>query len=464
MTLLKNPSLINKLLLIGYSPENSVYLSGKIKITNIIAIFLFFSGVFFSVVGAAFIPYVTSASIIGSLVGPVAIYLNYKKAYNLSRFLIAIVPTSIAAFFHAIHIIEGHVLITSILICQFSFLLYPWILSDIREKKLLFSTIILTSLIFISQKWLNQLVPIEYKTPIYYIPAIEIVAYIFTTVVVIVAMVTFQTRIYISETKLIEANKNAEKALEDLKQAQSQLIQNEKMASLGLLTSGVAHEINNPLNFIQGGIYALQPLIENNYETQSKGTQIIKMMQEGVDKASAIVKSLNRLYHEEEEVSQIANINDILDSCLTILGHEWKGKCRIVKNYRPEGILYEGSVKKLHEIFTNILLNSMEAIEDYGTITVTTEIGRDKNKFKVSIQDNGCGIKRENLPLVFDPFFTTKSEAGGTGLGLSNVYRYIKKTHGDVFCSSEEEKGTTFTIILPIPQNIVKNEESPVHR
>lgn len=246
---------------------------------------------------------------------------------------------------------------------------------------------------------------------------------------------------------LAEKNLELEHVLKDLKGAQLQLVQSEKMASLGLLTAGVAHEINNPLNYISGSYSLLERILDQEHLKTDEIQELLGNLKIGVDRASDIVKSLNQFSHSQNHLDEDCSIHTILENCLLILNHQLKHRIEVIKDFAPVPLGCCGSVGKLHQAFINILNNSIQAIEQHGTITISTFKKGDSILIKFS--DSGCGIKKEDMKKIFDPFFTTKEPGKGTGLGMSITYNIITDHKGTIEVSSEEDKGTTTIITLP---------------
>jgi len=240
-----------------------------------------------------------------------------------------------------------------------------------------------------------------------------------------------------------------ETTLDSLKQTQDKLIQSEKMASLGILSAGVAHEINNPLNFIQGGLVGIEKQLFNEpNENASNLKSYLTMIKEGVIRAADIVNELNQYTSRENLPFEHCNIHSLIDSCLSILTNDSDKVIYIEKKYSDHCILIECNENKIHRAISNILVNAAQSFNVSGTIAISTKI--EKDFIILTIMDNGCGIKKEDLPKIFDPFFTTKDPGKGTGLGLSTTYNIIKEHQGSVMVESEYEIGTTVTIKLPV--------------
>ncbi len=240
----------------------------------------------------------------------------------------------------------------------------------------------------------------------------------------------------------------------DLNYARSHLIQSEKMASIGVLTAGVAHEINNPLNFIQTGIYSLENILENGHlmgseeEVLKTKYRVLEQMNVGVHRVSTIVRSLNRFSRTSDAASERCDINEVIQNCLLILNHESKDKCKVLTDFSIEKPLVIGDEGKLHQVFINVIHNAIQSIEGFGVIEVTTRMNALKTKIIVHVRDEGCGIDPESLKKVFDPFFTTKRAEKGTGLGLAIVYNIIQEQKANVRIKSVLGEGTTVSFVF----------------
>ncbi|MEM9328886.1 MAG: ATP-binding protein [Bacteroidota bacterium] len=242
-------------------------------------------------------------------------------------------------------------------------------------------------------------------------------------------------------------NNALERTIQNLKQAQNQLIQSEKMASLGVLSAGIGHEINNPLNFIKNGIHALKKEIKDANEDGHNLKAYFEIVEEGVNRASNIVKSLSHFSHQGSTQMEICDVNDILDNCLTILSSKLKHTVEVTRDYTKNAATLKGNEGKLHQAFLNLLANAQQAIEVEGTIIITTLAA--EKLVSVSIKDSGVGITEENLNKIGDPFFTTKPPGTGTGLGLSITYSIIEEHKGLIEVNSEVNEGTEFVVTLP---------------
>jgi len=277
---------------------------------------------------------------------------------------------------------------------------------------------------------------------------------------------------------LIEQKHELEITLEKLKDTQNQLIHSEKMASLGILTAGIAHEINNPINFINSGLEGLESILKQITETIRNNKNIIhekglnennnfdflisgikkltKNIQTGVYRTTEIVKSLNTFSRIDEETLVLSDIHKIINSSLILLYNNFKNKIEIIKNFGQieDFYCYPG---KLNQVFVNVIMNSLQAIENKGTIIISTSIAEientkeKNNKFvKISVKDNGHGISDEIKNKIFQPFFTTKEVGKGTGLGLSITHGIIELHKGKIEVKSIINEGTEFILFLPL--------------
>lgn len=260
----------------------------------------------------------------------------------------------------------------------------------------------------------------------------------------------------LEQNKLVQEQKEEiENTLNNLKKTQNQLVQSEKMASLGVLTAGVAHEINNPLNFIMGGyIGLLDELKTGEIAKDERISVFLNGIKTGVDRAASIVKSLNQLSRSHDNFEEKCDIHLILDNCLTLLYSKNKSKIQICKNYYENTLLVKGNTGKLHQVFINIISNAIDSIEQEGKITISTHATY--SDLTIEISDTGSGISTENLKRILDPFFTTKDPGYGTGLGLSIANSIIEQHKGDLQITSTLNVGTKVTITFP---KIIDNEQ-----
>lgn len=252
-------------------------------------------------------------------------------------------------------------------------------------------------------------------------------------------------------TQALELQKQElNEAIKQLQSVQEQMVQSDKMASLGILSAGVAHEINNPLNFIQGGVEGLEQTFANGQSIDPDDfSALIGAIKEGVSRASRIVSSLNEFSHSADNREQPCDIHHIIDNCLTMIQYRIKEGIELVKDFSHEHseIMVMGNNGKLHQVFLNILTNAIQAMGSEGSLKIKTRT--EKGNAVIEIIDSGQGIKPEDLPKITDPFFSTKEPGKGTGLGLSITYSIIKEHKGTLTYSSVWGKGTTARVALP---------------
>lgn len=234
----------------------------------------------------------------------------------------------------------------------------------------------------------------------------------------------------------------------DLREAQAKLVESEKMASVGLLTSGIAHEINNPLNFIHGSSIALgQFLNENIQDKREEFMPLMEALELGVERVKSIVTSVNRFSRKGNEKMEFCDIHSIIDNCLIIIQNETKDRIIIEKSYTTQAIDFYGKEGELHQLFLNVLMNSVQAIPSKGQITISTNISKNQD-FIIVVTDTGVGIESENLDKITTPFFTTKSPGKGTGLGMAIGYRIVEEHGGNIKYQSIKGEGTAVYIKL----------------
>jgi signal transduction histidine kinase len=294
------------------------------------------------------------------------------------------------------------------------------------------------------------------------------------------------------ENRVRERTKELSEALQNLQQTQLRLIQGEKLATLGQLVAGVAHEINNPVNFIHGNLEHATHYIEDlleliqlyqaqfpypNSEIEDKIEEIdleflnedlpkvLSSMKVGTHRIREIVQSLRSFSrHDEAEIKKV-DVHDGIDSTLTILEHRLKGKSdqpriQVLKEYGnlPQIECYAG---KMNQVFMNILSNAIDALDELmetqnssllkPRILIRTEVLKG-DRIAIRISDNGLGISEEVQQKLFDPFFTTKPAGKGTGLGMSISYQIVEKHNGSLSCISTLGEGAEFVIEIPIHQ------------
>jgi signal transduction histidine kinase len=284
--------------------------------------------------------------------------------------------------------------------------------------------------------------------------------------------------------QLRELNRDLEQKVEErtqeLREAQAQLVHREKMASVGQFVAGIAHELNNPLNFIQGNLFFLQEHVDTLREViesfeqaataanDSLGTRfqairdesdlddllsdleaIFKGCSEGVERSTSLVDDLRTFSRLDQPDSMSADMHETIDSALNLLRSQLTG-IEIVREYGDIPSV-ECLAGQMSQVFMNLLANAADAIEGEGVISVRTEpLG--ETHVAILVEDNGAGIAADHLDRIFDPFFTTKAVGEGTGLGLAISYGIVNQHEGTIRVESQEGQGTRFRIELPIEQ------------
>ncbi len=283
------------------------------------------------------------------------------------------------------------------------------------------------------------------------------------------------------ENEIIAKNEELENNLAKINAMHTQLILSEKMASLGEITAGVAHEIKNPLNFITGNIEPLKRDISDLLEVLGKYESVIKAQNlqeafseveaiksdmdfeflvkeiqkltegitEGANRTKEIVKSLGSFSRKGDDKFVMCNIHEGIDSTLILLGSKIKNRITINKEY-GEIPQMECQPDRLNQIFMNILSNAIQAIDEKGEIFIKTV--SEGASVSITIRDSGKGMDEEVQKRIFEPFYTTKDMGKGTGLGLSISYSIVEQHNGKINMSSELSKGTEFIITLPVQQ------------
>lgn len=285
--------------------------------------------------------------------------------------------------------------------------------------------------------------------------------------------------------QLLDNRRQLARAFAELKTAQARLLQQEKMASIGQLAAGVAHEINNPMGFVLSNLHTLEKYLADLMQYQQLQQQaleestrngdaelavaitalgrqrqqlgidylledandLIRESIEGGQRIKAIVHNLSTFAHSDEPRWEEADINAALDSSLNVVGNDIRSKAEIIKDYGDIPPVW-CNIGQLNQVFMNLLINAAQAISEHGEIRIATR--RAGDEIRIDITDSGCGIPSDELPRIFEPFYTTKEVGKGTGLGLSSAYDIVHQHDGRIEVASEVGRGTTFTIHLPI--------------
>ena len=257
-----------------------------------------------------------------------------------------------------------------------------------------------------------------------------------------------------------------------LEQANRQLLQSEKLAAIGQLAAGVAHEINNPVGYVYSNLQSLENYLTDLFRltdavdsaesldslraikqnidydfVRNDLKDLLAESREGIERVKTIISAMKDFSHIEEEEFKPADLHRGIETTLNVVNNELKYKADVVRDFGdlPE---VECIISQINQVVMNLLVNAAHAIEESGIITIST--GVDGDWVWVAISDTGCGIPPQNLNRIFEPFFTTKPVGSGTGLGLSLSYSTVSKHGGRIDVDSRIGVGTTFTVRLPI--------------
>jgi PAS domain S-box-containing protein len=293
------------------------------------------------------------------------------------------------------------------------------------------------------------------------------------------------------QLELAETQHQQQQLNKRLEEANNQLLQSEKMASIGQLAAGIAHELNNPIGFVHSNLGTLDgylhdlmaiidvydkatqqpdcacpqlPMVEHIKEERdfsflkSDIFSLVAESKEGLGRVRKIVQDLKSFSRVGEQEWQEADLHQGLDSTLNIVWNELKYKCTVVKEYGDIPHIY-CLISQLNQVFMNLLVNAGHAIENQGTITIRTR-PHGEESVCVEVSDTGKGIAPEHLNRIFEPFFTTKPVGKGTGLGLSLSYSIVQRHHGRIEVDSQPGRGSTFRVVLPIHPPVKETEPS----
>jgi signal transduction histidine kinase len=284
--------------------------------------------------------------------------------------------------------------------------------------------------------------------------------------------------------EMTELNMKLADANDQIQAAQNQLLQNEKLASIGQLAAGVAHEINNPIGYVFSNFGSLESYIADmlkliaNYREaepqiadastqerlrhlreqldldflQEDAKSLMHESREGIERVRKIVQDLKDFSHVDASADwQLADIRKGLESTLNIVNNELKYHAEVVREYgdMPQ---VQCLPSQLNQVFMNLLVNAGHALDGKTGGRITVRTGAGETEAWVEVVDTGCGMNQETIGKIFDPFFTTKAVGRGTGLGLSLSYGIVQKHHGRIEVQSVQGQGTTFRVVLPITQ------------
>lgn len=288
--------------------------------------------------------------------------------------------------------------------------------------------------------------------------------FIISTGIIIVTASYFHSELRMSEfisrweldknrRALAAQNQVLEDTLRQLKETELQLVQTEKIVSLGRLSAGIIHEINNPLNFAATGLYVLKSQGQRMATEEPKEfDEVLRDVEDGLQRVKNIVSDLRSFTHPDAQQQEAVRLSEVITSSLRLLSNEWKEKVQIDQAV-PADLVCRANKNKLTQVFVNLIQNSLDALKNkpVGPEPPIIRISghHEDGKVLISVRDNGEGIEPQNLAKVFDPFFTTRDVGQGMGMGLSICYRIIQELQGNISVASERGKYCEFTIELP---------------
>jgi two-component system NtrC family sensor kinase len=230
---------------------------------------------------------------------------------------------------------------------------------------------------------------------------------------------------------------------------EEQLRLSEKMASIGLLAAGVAHEVNTPLT----GISSFTQMLLDRSDPADPNTQLLEKIEQQTFRAAKIVNSLLNLSRPSGGETRLIDLNTAISDVLALLEHQFRThKVQVRKHLEGPSVMVRGIEYKLQQVFLNLFLNARDAMPRGGWLTITTAVSGDEAL--VEVADTGVGIPSEHLARIYDPFFTTKAEGRGTGLGLSVTYGIVQEHGGTLTCESDPQQGTRFRLVLPLAGSV----------
>jgi two-component system sensor histidine kinase PhcS len=279
------------------------------------------------------------------------------------------------------------------------------------------------------------------------------------TGIVVIAGGRLHQMLRISEFTLryeLDRNKQAlESSLQQLKENELQLVQSEKLASLGRMSAGIIHEINNPLNFATTGLFTLRKkgkLLP--VDKQADYAEILKDVEDGIKRVQTIVSDLRTFTHPNTEQLDPVKVGEVITPALRFLSNEWRDRVHIEQKFSADQTVWANK-NKLIQVMVNIFQNALDVLvkkpfPEGEKPTIWIEGRVENGKSMIAIRDNGTGIDAKHLGKIFDPFFTTKDVGQGMGLGLSICYKIVQEYGGDISVKTEPGKFCEFTLEFPV--------------
>jgi signal transduction histidine kinase len=235
-----------------------------------------------------------------------------------------------------------------------------------------------------------------------------------------------------------------------LRENQEQLIQAEKLTSLGQLAASIAHEVNNPLAGVLVYTQLLAKKINSDKFSKETALEYLTKMEAELTRSTRLIRNLLDFARQSPPALREVNANEVLERALDLAGHSAELQhIQVIKELDPSLPSLMADFDQLQQVCTNLIINAIQAMPDGGKLTIHTSVDGG-GQLRIAVQDTGCGISKENQRKLFTPFFTTKGKGKGVGLGLAVAYGIIQRHHGKIEVQSTEGKGTTFTIYLPL--------------
>lgn len=464
--------MFKRILYTGFAAGMSGAIKSKLYRSNLTALVVSILSLAFAVASAVkFTPGLVPAVIALIVVG-VAFVLNRLAYYQLSRPLLSISPLVLTVWLCVLFLQNGYIVSSYFWGMCLSFLLIPLVVFDRQEAGWTMAVVAVdVALLLLSAPVLQGATDVMPHQPaILWFDFLAVISS-FATLGFCGFWMLYEIR---RREKMISGLRHQVRYLQDeVESTQAQLIQSEKMIFLGQMTAGIAHEVNNPLNYISGGVEALRYSVDDCLhlarhpeevkpgmleELETDARNLLTSISNGVHRAHKIITSLRNFSSPQAYYSHIA-VAEVLEIAVTIMSSKLKsGNIQLVKDYAPEDPqeVY-GCVPELSQVVINILDNAIYALQESRREDKVIHVGltRAGQGVTISIADNGPGIPENIRPKLFRAFFTTKQEGKGTGLGLSISASIIQKHQGSLDFSSTLGEGTTFLVNLKVPAAVV---------
>lgn len=439
---------IHKILSLGTSQTSDPYKTTKAYITNRIALLTVVLILPYAPLSFYFDLTLGLVTVASLLVFAVIFYSQYKGHLTLSRVLLALNVCSLTWLYHMLITPYGENGITVLHFANFVMVLIPWLLADQRELKLLVLICSLPLIQIIEFQSINNLLNFHVSAHPFQIAWVRVGTSVVSVIYFFLFLNILHRENFKMELGLKRARGIAQKSLKELKAAQLLALNEQKQISLGILASGLSHELNNPLNYIQSGIYSLsnQKVLSN----PAIEKQVFSYMQEGVKRAFYVIDGLKQFSDSQVgNVKYNTNVLSVLQDSLNRKLENESVTLRVIADH--ENYLSPICPKVLKHSLDRIIDNSIEAMNSQALKVLNVELmSLDSNRMEIRISDTGKGIKATDLDKVFDPFFTTNEPGKGLGLGLAIANKLLNDSNAKLKLVSKEGLGTTALIDLPI--------------